>query len=156
VETLEGLFFLSLINNSQVDISNWKFNNNNGLQGGLFYINGNSPVYVTNSSFFNNFALVAPISYTTNQGSIHFIDWDFIFNHALSVGLFELIDSIVESSIEHWNIHQNQLVDKATIIAELDDRSHCRNLCFASESYYLHLSNHRNLLDFVVKLESLI
>ena len=156
METLEGLFFLLLINNSQIDIYNWKFNNNNGLQGGLFYINGNSPVYVTNSSFFNNFAVVASISYTTNQGSIHFIGWDFIFNHALSVGLFELIDSIVESSIEHWNIHQNQLVDKATIIAELDDRSHCRNLCFASESYYLHLSNNRNLLDFVVKLESLI
>lgn len=137
--------------NSQINISDWSFNNNNGLHGGLFFVSGNSPIYVTNSSFFKNFALTATISFTTKQGNVHFINCNFTFNHALSIGLFETIDSSVASSIEHWDIHHNEIVQKSIILTELDDRTHCLNLWFASDSYYENLKNNRNLIDFLVK-----
>lgn len=133
-----------------MNITTCNFNNNNGLEGGLFYVNGNSPIYVYNSSFYNNFALVAPISYTSSQGSVHFIGSNFTFNHAVSVGLFETIDSNVESSIEHCEVYNNEMVTVASLIVELEDRTQCKNLCFASDSYFDHLNANRDLLDFVV------
>jgi hypothetical protein len=154
--TFRGTVISILDSNSQVNITDWKFNNNNGMIGGLFYVNGNSPIYVYNSSFFSNFAISAPISYITNQGSIHFISWNFTLNRALSVGLFENIDSIVASSLQHCNFYENEIVAAAVITEEIDDRTHWINLWFAAESYFDYLNATRSILDIVVSYQTLI
>ena len=148
--TFRGSIISIIDNNSFVNITNCNFNNNNGMIGGLFYVNGKSPIYVYDSTFFNNFAISAPISYTTNQGSIHYVDCNFTYNHALSVGLFDIIDSTFESTLEHSEITDNQIIDKSVTISELEDRTHCVHLCFASDSYFTYLNENRNLLDVVV------
>jgi hypothetical protein len=45
-------------------------------------------------------------------------------NRALSVGLFENIDSIVATSLEHCNFYENEIVAASVITEELDDRTH--------------------------------
>lgn len=87
-------------------------------------MNGKSPLYIYNSTFFNNFALSATVAYATNQGSMHFFDCDFLKNHALTVGLMDIIDTTEPSEMIHSLIHSNTIVDKSEIISELDDRTH--------------------------------
>ena len=153
---IRGTLLSIVDSNSHVNITDWKFNNNNGMIGGLFYVNGNSPIYIYDSSFFSNFAISAPISYITNQGSAHFISWDFTLNKALSVGLFENIDSIVATSLEHCNFYENEIVAASVITEELDDRTHWVNLWFAADSYFDYLDATRSILDIVVSFQTLI
>ena len=135
---------------SVVNISNCNFNNNNGMTGGILYVDGESTINVSNSTFFNNFALTAAISYATNEGSINYINWIFNYNHAVSVGLIDVIGSVIENSIKSSNIYSNEILSVADIIKELEDRTHWRYLWFAADTYIDYLNNNRNLLDLHV------
>ena len=138
--------------NSVASIDNCNFNNNNGMTGGIFYVAGSSTINVNNSSFYNNFALTAAISHVSNGGSIHYSNWIFNYNHAMSVGLIDIIESEVESSIESSSIYSIELASAADIINELNDRTICRYLWFAANSYINYLNNNRNLLNFTVSI----
>ena len=138
--------------NSVASIENCNFNNNNGMTGGIFYVAGSSTINVSNSSFYNNFALTAAISHVSNGGSIHYSNWIFNYNHAMSVGLIDIIESEVESSIESSSIYSIELASAADIINELNDRTICRYLWFAANSYINYLNNNRNLLNFTVSI----
>jgi hypothetical protein len=145
-----GTIISIIDNNSHVHIKNCKFNNNNGVIGGIFYISGKSTIVVEDSTFFGNFALTASIGYVTSQGSVTLTGCNIRFNHAISVGLLELIDSSIASSIIHSAIEENDIVSSATINTELDDISLWVNLWFASDQYLEHLDNNRELLDLIV------
>ena len=94
------------------------------MTGGILYVDGQSTINVNNSTFYNNFAVSASISYVSNEGSIHFSKCIFNYNHAVSVGLIDIIGSAVESSIESSSIYSNEIVSAADVIKELDDRTH--------------------------------
>ena len=136
--------------NSVVNITNCNFNNNNGMTGGILYVDGQSTINVYNSTFYNNFAVSASISYVSNEGNIHFSKCIFNYNHAVSVGLIDIIGSAVESSIESSSIYSNEIVSAADVIKELDDRTHWRYLWFAADTYVTYLNNNRNQLSLAV------
>ena len=142
--------------NSVANITNCNFNNNNGMTGGILYVDGHSTINVSNSTFYNNFAVSASISYVSNEGSIYFSKCIFNYNHAVSVGLIDIIGSSIESSIESSSIYSNEIVSAADVIKELDDRTHWRYLWFAADTYMTYLNNNRNQLSLTVKIQMLI
>ena len=113
---------------STAQFENCNFNNNNGIQGGLFYVSRRSSITVINSSIFNNFSVLAPVAYIGSNGSIKIYNCDLSRNIAVTVGLIETVDTIEESLISNSTIISNSLVDKSIILEELDDSSICINL----------------------------
>lgn len=55
---------------SVANFTNCNLVNNNGVNGGLFYVGANSIVYLTNCELFSNFAINAAVAYIENLGSI--------------------------------------------------------------------------------------
>jgi predicted outer membrane repeat protein len=148
--TFRGSIISIIDGNSFAVISNCKFNNNDGINGGIFYINGDSSIEVKNSTFYNNFAVSSSIAYITHQGRIFISNSTIRFNHAISVGIIEIEDSTTASTIESSSIKENEIIDSSKIGTELDDITLWDTLWFASESYITYLSENRNIYDIVV------
>ena len=92
--------FISVINSGATAIvSNWSFSNNNWVQGGILYCNGNSAITISNSTFFNNYAISSAISYGVEQATINFKNWIFNYNHANNNLLFEITGTNIENII---------------------------------------------------------
>ena len=140
--------------NSVANITNCNFNNNNGMTGGILYVNGQSTINVNNSTFYNNFAVSASISYVLNQGSTNYLSWVFNYNHAISIGLFSVIESQIENSIQQSSIYLIDIVDVTDIINELEDQTEWRYLWFAANTYINYLNNNRNVLSLSVNFKS--
>ena len=62
--------------NSEAYFNSCNFVNNNGINGGLFYVAANSAIYLTNCVLFSNFAINAAVAYIENLGSISINSWD--------------------------------------------------------------------------------
>ena len=148
--TFRGTVLSVTDNNSNVNILNCRFNNNNGIIGGIFYINGNSVIEVHDSQFYSNFAVEASIAYISNQGAIKFYDCKIIRNYAISVGIIEVVDTIVDNSVIHTEISENEIIDSSITQAEILDPTNCANLWFASDNYISYLGSNLNLLNLVV------
>lgn len=132
------------------------FNNNNGLAGGLFYVDRRSQIRVSNSKIFSNFAITASIAYVSTQGSIVIDKCDIFSNKAISIGAIEIVDSGVSSIIQGSSLYMNELITKAVTIKELSDPEVCINLCTSSIGYQNYLNKNRNVLDDVVGKSSFI
>jgi uncharacterized protein YjbI with pentapeptide repeats len=65
-----GTIVSILGSDSSANFRQCNFNNNNGILGGLFYVNRLSYIQVQNSTLFSNFAVVASLAYVANQGQI--------------------------------------------------------------------------------------
>lgn len=64
---------LSIIDRkSTVSFDQCNFNHNNGVLGGLFYVERSSVINVTNSHIYGNFAVNSAVAYIENSGSINF------------------------------------------------------------------------------------
>ena len=59
-----------LDDNSAAYFNSCNFVNNNGVNGGLFYVAANSFVSLTNCLLFSNFAINAAIAYVENLGKM--------------------------------------------------------------------------------------
>ena len=123
------------------------FNKNTGLQGGVFYIDGFSELDVHNSGFSNNFAVASSIAYAQNQGIISFETCNFSRNKVLTIGILEVFDSTSISSFTNSTFDEVQFATKEEIINELNDKTNCQYLWFASNSYIEYLNNNHELLD---------
>lgn len=110
---------IGISSNAQFDQCN--FNNNNGIKGGLFYVSRRSSIQVSNSILFSNFAVNSAIAYIENSGSISIDNCDISFNQVITVGLMEIVDSVIPSSISKSQIYSNMLVSKNVTIKEIDD-----------------------------------
>ena len=96
---------------SSILFDEWNFLNNNGIEGGLFYVEKGSTINVTNSYLFGNFAVDSPIAYIENSGSINFDNWDMSYNIAYTVGLIKIVDSTSLTSITNTLIYSNSLTN---------------------------------------------
>ena len=133
--------------NSSVAITNCIFNNNNAIQGGLFYITRKSVLSVFDSMFFSNFALTASIAYVTNQGSILFDSCNFSRNLAISVGLVEIQDTANLNIVRNSTIQINNIVSKSVVQQDINDSEICIHLCSAADSYIQTLITEQSLFD---------
>ena len=144
---------LSIIDRkSTVTFDQCNFNHNNGVRGGLFYVERSSIVNVRNSSMYGNFAINSPIAYVENSGSINFDFWEISYSVSYTIGMLQIIDSINLSTITNSVIYSNSFVSKDILIQDIQDTTIWIILWFASDSYSTYLSQNMQLFDQQVKI----
>ena len=79
--------------------SNCNFNNNNGVNGGLFYVASQSSISLSNWLLFSNFAINAAIAYIDNLGSINIDNWDISLNMAMFAGIIGILNSVTPTTL---------------------------------------------------------
>jgi hypothetical protein len=132
-------------------IYNSVMNRNTGLYGGVLSIDGNSHIDVINWNFTGNFAVTSSIANIKNEGNIIFKDWEFFANTAISIGIMEIFNSITTSSFENISILDTEYMSKEAVIIELENKSRCLKLWFASDDYIEHLLDRKELLGITVR-----
>lgn len=110
---------------SKADFINCRFNNNNGMVGGLFYVSDVSEINVYNSTIFDNFSVRASVAYIENQGHVNIANTTISRNKAFSVGGFQIFDSTENSILSNVTITENNIATASLIRQELDDRTIC-------------------------------
>ena len=139
---------LSIIDRkSTVSFDQWNFNNNNGVLGGLFYVERSSIINVNNSYIFGNFAVNSPVAFIENSGSINFDNWEISFSVSLTVGMLQITDSINLSTISNSVIYSNSFTSKDILVKDINDTTICIVLWFASDGFVAYLSENMQLLD---------
>jgi hypothetical protein len=136
--------------NSRATFTNCNFNNNNGINGGVFYVEDQSVINVINSVIYNNFAVKASIAYVGRQGSMIITGWTITKNNAYTITLIELVDTTESSIFSNTIIDDNSVISKEEVIDDIDDQTIWFQLWFASAGYFAYLSKHRSLLDDIV------
>lgn len=106
---------------STATFNSCNFNNNNGINGGVFYVTDKSRINVYNSIVFNNFAVKASIAYVENQGVINIINSTITKNSAYTITLIELVDTIESSIFSNTVIEENTVISRDKLIQDLDD-----------------------------------
>ena len=132
--------------NSEAYFSSCNFVNNNGVNGGLFYVAANSAISLTNWVLFSNFAINAAIAYIENLGSINIEGWDISYNMAMQTGMIQIVDTINPISIVSSSIYSNTIVSHNTTIYDIENTNVCINLWFASDGYISYLLNNEQIL----------
>ena len=144
--------------NSEAYFNSCNFVNNNGVNGGLFYVAANSAMYLTNCVLFSNFAINAAVAYIENLGSLSVDNWDISYNMAMQAGLIQIVGTISPTIISNSKVYSNIVVLYDTTIADIDNSNVWINLCFASDGYVNFLSTHRSIMSqsvifFISKFE---
>ena len=137
---------------SSILFDEWNFLNNNGIEGGLFYVEKGSTINVTNSYLFGNFAVDSPIAYIENSGSINFDNWDMSYNIAYTVGLIKIVDSTSLTSITNTLIYSNSLTNSNILKKDINDSSIWIILWFASDGFVEYLKNNISILNNQVSI----
>ena len=137
---------------SSILFDEWNFLNNNGIEGGLFYVEKGSTINVTNSYLFGNFAVDSPIAYIENSGSINFDYWDISNNIAYTVGLIKIVDSTSLTSITNTLIYSNSLTNSNLLIKDINDSAIWIILWFASDGFVEYLKNNISILNKQVSI----
>ena len=140
---------------SSILFDKWNFLNNNGIEGGLFYVEKGSTINVTNSYLFGNFAVDSPIAYIENSGSINFDNWDMSYNIAYTVGLMKIVDSTSLTSITNTLIYSNSLTNSNILKKDINDSSIWIILWFASDGFVEYLKNNISILNKQVSIAML-
>ena len=133
--------------NSEAYFNSCNFVNNNGINGGLFYVAANSAIYLTNCVLFSNFAINAAVAYIENLGSISINSWDISYNMAMQAGLIQIVGTINPTIIANSKIYSNIIVSYDTTIADIDNSNVWINLCFASDGYTNFLLTHKSIMS---------
>ena len=144
---------LSIIDRkSTVSFDQWNFNHNNGVLGGLFYVERSSIINVTNSHIYGNFAVNSPVAYIENSGSINFDNWEISSSISLTVGMLQITDSINLSTITNSVMYSNTFTSKDILVKDINDTTICVILWFASDGFVSYLSENMQLLDQQVSI----
>ena len=144
---------LSIIDRkSTVTFDHWNFNHNNGIRGGLFYVERSSILNVRNSSMYGNFAINSPIAYVENSGSINFDFWEISYSVSYTIGMLQIIDSTNPSTITNSVVYSNSFATKDVLVKDIEDLSIWVVLWFASGLYSKYLSQNMQLFDQQVKI----
>ena len=136
-----------LDDNSAAYFSSCNFVNNNGVNGGLFYVAANSFVSLTNCLLFSNFAINGAIAYIENLGNMVIDGWDISYNMAMQVELIQIVGTVNPTIIVNSKIYSNMVVLYDTTITDIDNSNVWIYLCFASNGYVNFLSTHRSLMS---------
>jgi hypothetical protein len=107
--------------NSKATFEACNFNNNNGINGGVFYVTDKSTINVHNSMIFDNFAVKASVAYVGNQGRINITDSKISHNDAYTITLIELVDTTESSIFSNTIISENSVITREQIIEDIDD-----------------------------------
>ena len=144
---------LSIIDRkSTVTFDQWNFNQNNGVNGGLFYVERSSILNVRNSSLYGNFAINSPIAYVENSGSINFDFWEISYSISYTIGVLRIIDSSNPSTITNSVIYSNSFITKDILIRDIQDTTLWIILWFASDGFSTYLSQNSQLFDQLVSI----
>ena len=146
-----GYFYGTIVSilgdDSTANFTNCNFNNNNGVNGGLFYVSSSSTVYLLNWLLFSNFAVNAAVAYVENLGNININNWDISFNIALLTGIIQVVDTTVPISILSSKIYSNRIVTYNTTVTEIENPNIWINLWFASNGFINFLLENKNVLE---------
>ena len=139
---------------SSAYFNNCNFNNNNGVNGGLFYIASQSSISLSNWLLFSNFAINAAVAYIENLGSMYINNWDISFNMAMFAGIIGILDSVTPTTLTNSKIYSNTVVSYSTMIADIDNSNVCIHLWFASKGYINYLLEDKSVMNRIVYLYS--
>jgi hypothetical protein len=107
--------------NSKATFTNCNFNNNNGINGGVFYVTDQSVINVINSTIFNNFAVKASMAYVGRQGSMNIANCTIYKNNAYTITLIEVVDTTETTIFSNTTIDDNNVISKEEVIDDIDD-----------------------------------
>ena len=133
--------------NSSATFTNCNFNNNNGVNGGLFYITTRSTIYLSNCLLFSNFAVNAAVAYVENLGTLSIDNWTISYNMAILTGIIQVVDTADPTSISNTQIYKNTIVTYNTTATEVDNPNIWINLCFASDGYISYLKGNKGVMN---------
>ena len=132
---------------SSATFTNCNFNNNNGINGGLFYITTRSTIYLYNCLLFSNFAVNAAVAYVENLGTLSIDNWTISYNMAILTGVIQVVDTADPTIISNTQIYKNTIVTYNTTATEVDNPNIWINLCFASDGYTTYLKNNKKIMN---------
>ena len=132
---------------SSATFTNCNFNNNNGINGGLFYITTRSTIYLSNCLLFSNFAVNAAVAYVENLGTLSIDNWTISYNMAILTGVVQVVDTADPLVISNTQIYKNTIVTYNTTATEVDNPNIWINLCFASDGYIAYLKNNKKVMN---------
>jgi hypothetical protein len=109
--------------NSRATFTSCNFNNNNGINGGVFYVEDQSVINVIDSIIYNNFAVKASMAYVGRQGMITFTGCTITKNNAYTITLIELVDTTESSIFSNTIIDDNSVITREEVLEDIDDQS---------------------------------
>ena len=133
--------------NSTANFTNCNFNNNNGVNGGLFYVTTRSTLYLSNWLLFSNFAVNAAVAYVENLGTLNIDNCTISYNMAILTGIIQVVDTADPTTLTNSNIFKNTIVTYNTTATEVDNPNIWINLCFASDGYISYLKDNKNVMS---------
>jgi hypothetical protein len=144
-----GVLLSVLGKDSNIEIQNTSFNNNNGVYGGI-YVSQRSIVKLENSTFYTNFAVSASIALVENEAQILFVNCTMLRNSAINTGILGITNSIYPSKLVESTVNDQILVGKAQIHEEIVNLNACVNLCYSTENYRNYLKSNPDIIEIYV------